>query len=488
MDKVGIHDNFFDLGLHSLSATQLVSRVRTKLHVKVPLRHIFEAPTIAGFASLIEKLVHEKRTRAGQSPVAEAESIPKRVRQDPPAARAIDDCARPLIIERRPLLSLMAAGKIAPVDAVALSYLSEDFLQRMGLSVDVALCDWFDDLPCVFGIYETYLGRIAVIGLPRLRSQLYDDQSDLVNMILEALEISHRIGGRVASLTGLIPSATTYGQAIADVISGNIHYPLVSTGHATTVSTVVLTIDRILRESGKRLAQEAVAFLGLGSIGYTTLRLLLHSLPRPKSITLCDLYSKGEHLRKVRDAIIDELKFAGPVRIVESNSVVPKEIYDAGVIVGATNVPNVLDVEQLKPGTLIVDDSGPHCFSPEKAIQRFEARQDILFTAGGVLRLPQPMCRTLYLPQRVQSQMRPAALEAMSKYDPFNIGGCVLSGLLTARFDDLKPTLGIVDDASCKSHYQLLQQSGFQAADLHCLGYGLSEDRVLRFRERFGYV
>jgi amino acid adenylation domain-containing protein len=485
IDKVGVHDNFFDLGLHSLSATQFVSRVRTKLHVKVPLRHIFEAPTVAGFASLVEKLAHENGARLGQSH-SEAELIPKR--KDLHLARIIDDDKRPVAIERRPLLSLIAAGKIAPVDSVALSYLSEDFLERIGLPIETALSDWFDDLPCLFGIYETHLGRIAVIGLPCLRSRLYDDQKNLINLILEALEISHRIGGRVVSLTGLIPSATNYGQAVADAIPKNIDYPLVTTGHATTVSTVVLSINRILREGGKSLQQESVAFLGLGSIGGTTLRLLLHSCPHPKSITLCDIYSKSDHLRKVRDAIVNELKFAGTVRIVESNSIVPKEVYDAGLVVGATNVPDVLDIEQLKPGTLIVDDSGPHCFNPVKAIRRLKARQDVLFTAGGVLRLPQPLRRTMYLPQRVQSQMQPAALEAISNYDPFNIGGCVLSGLLAACFDELKPTLGIVGDDSGKAHYQLLKTLGFQAADLHCLGYRLSEDLLQEFRKRFGYT
>ncbi len=234
----------------------------------------------------------------------------------------------------------------------------------MGLSRDAALYDWFDELPCVFGINETHLGRIANIGLPRLRSRLYDDQSDLVTLILEALEISHRIGARVVSLTGLLPSATNYGQAIADVISANDRYPLVTTGHATTVSTVVMTIERILREAGKSLAEENVAFLGLGSIGYTTLRLMLHSLPHPKSITLCDIYSKLDHLKKVRDDLIRELKFAGLYSDRRVDGKVPHEVYDAGLIVGATNVPDVLDIEQLRPGTVIVDDSAPHCFNP----------------------------------------------------------------------------------------------------------------------------
>jgi len=53
--QIGVHDNFFDLGGHSLLIMQVLARVREAFHVDLRMRCLFDSPTIAGLALSIEQ-------------------------------------------------------------------------------------------------------------------------------------------------------------------------------------------------------------------------------------------------------------------------------------------------------------------------------------------------------------------------------------------------------------------------------------------------
>ena len=53
VERVGIHDNFFDLGGHSLMAMRLIMAVQDMLGAEVSLRDLFEGPTIVQMLATI---------------------------------------------------------------------------------------------------------------------------------------------------------------------------------------------------------------------------------------------------------------------------------------------------------------------------------------------------------------------------------------------------------------------------------------------------
>src|SRR5207237_573753 len=104
-------------------------------------------------------------------------------------------------------------------------------------------------------------------------------------------------------------------------------------------------------------------------------------------------------------------------------------------------------------GTLLVDDSSPHCFRLDRAVRRLRERQDVLFTEGGMLRAPRPLRQLLYVPAELERFVRDVPAELFANYDPHHITGCVLSSLLSARRAELPPTVGLVGPGTCLDHY-----------------------------------
>ncbi|HTC92438.1 MAG TPA: SDR family NAD(P)-dependent oxidoreductase, partial [Terriglobales bacterium] len=77
IEPVGIHDNFFSLGGHSLLGTQLISRLRDEFQIQLPLRRIFESPTVAGLAETIAAQLAERQETERLELVKMLEQLPE---------------------------------------------------------------------------------------------------------------------------------------------------------------------------------------------------------------------------------------------------------------------------------------------------------------------------------------------------------------------------------------------------------------------------
>ncbi len=84
VERVGIHDNFFEGGGDSLLATQLLSRVQEVLHVMVSFRSFFETPTVGGLARSIARAIQEKQGRQPSAlvPVPREQALPASIAQE----------------------------------------------------------------------------------------------------------------------------------------------------------------------------------------------------------------------------------------------------------------------------------------------------------------------------------------------------------------------------------------------------------------------
>ncbi len=268
-------------------------------------------------------------------------------------------------------------------DAAALLYVP-DRVSTIGGVADDQLDRVFGADPFVSHLYEMPLGRIGVITLP-IRGKELMGSPRVAGLVRKAGQLARRRGAKCVSLTGLIPSATDYGRAVHDWFGDA--GPRVTTGHATTTAAVIRNLESMLDQTGRHPAWEHLAILGLGSIGQSCLALLLDVLPHPRALTLCDVFAKQEEVAALAHGLRDRYGYRGPVRVVASDRGLPDALYEATTILTAVSVPDVIDVDRLRPGTIIVDDSYPPGFPLERAIRRAETDGDLVFGNAGMVRL-----------------------------------------------------------------------------------------------------
>ncbi|MGY3235686.1 amino acid adenylation domain-containing protein [Bradyrhizobium sp. USDA 4448] len=126
VESIGVTDNFFDLGGHSLLAGQAMARVARALGVSLPIKTIFEAPTIEELARLVDEAVAMK-------PHKPAADVPRLAESGPPKPSIAQD--QMMRIEQNlpglPLFNLPFAFRLeGPIDPRRLAQAIDDIVRR----------------------------------------------------------------------------------------------------------------------------------------------------------------------------------------------------------------------------------------------------------------------------------------------------------------------------------------------------------------------
>lgn len=320
---------------------------------------------------------------------------------------------------------------------------------------------------------STPLGNSGFVGLPVFADEL-GQAGDLAVRTARAVEHAASLGARCVSLAGMIPSLTGYGY---DVLRETTTSAAITTGHASTTVAVAKTVHAALAATGRSLDDLTLAVVGCGSIGTSSLRLLLATAPRPPArLLLCDLPGSAGRLERLA-ADLASGRPTMPVQIAESGRTLPAEVYTADVIVTAVSgATALLDVDRLRSGTIVVDDSFPHCFDTASALDRMSRDEDVLVVGGGLLALDRTETRLgEELPgvARAGFAVRPPGI-------PGTLASCRLESLLHAHLRDsgrppgeLPLTHGLVDLSRALAHWDAVEAAGVRPAPLHLL------DRVI---------
>jgi hypothetical protein len=208
---------------------------------------------------------------------------------------------------------------------------------------------------------------------------------------------------------------------------------------------------------------------------------MLDRAVRPRGLILCDVPAKRHELERLAHEIRTDFGHRGDIEIVSAQGSVPAEVYRSRFIIGATNVRGVVDVERLAPGTVVVDDSFPHCFDLDRAIGRMSSRGDVLLVDGGLVSPPGTIEWSVTLPAGM-TPILGNQHEASLLPDSAAITGCILSSLLS-QDRGAPATTGPVGIAACRDHWQALDRMGIGAAPLRCGRWSPGDAYLDHFRK-----
>ncbi|MER7167172.1 amino acid adenylation domain-containing protein [Micromonospora sp. NPDC000207] len=326
-----------------------------------------------------------------------------------------------------------------------------------------------DGRPRLLEELDTPLGGSGFVCLPRFADELTAAGELLAAEAAEAVDLAAGLGADCVSLAGMIPARTGYGIGVLRRTRSGV---AVTTGHAATVVSVALAVEAAVAATGRLLAGRTVAVVGLGSIGFSALRLLLARTQGPPArLVLCDVPGAAPRLA-AHAARLRADGFAATIEVCPSTPGIADAGYQADLIVAATSAATEpIDVDRLRPGTVVVDDSFPAALDTARALARMRQRRDVLVVGGGLLHVGDTH-------SHVPTDLPPAAVagHASALAVPGTVASCRLESLLWAATPGLPLVHGLVAEEAATAYATALAGAGVTAAPLHLVHHVIEPD------------
>lgn len=211
-----------------------------------------------------------------------------------------------------------------------------------------------------------------IIATPLTAEQLLANRSLARRKIIRAAKAADKREVKIIGLGAMSTSLTDGGQAVKGKIKAGI-----TTGHALTSWSVATHLLQAAEKLGISLQQKTLAVVGAaGSIGSNSVKLVVEKQLIGK-IILIDMPHKSAVLNELRQELFK-------IRSTKVDISTDLDIVNqADFIIAATSAPSfVLHNNNVKPGTVIVNDAQPSDVAPE-----LMKRPDILVIEGGVLNI-----------------------------------------------------------------------------------------------------
>jgi predicted amino acid dehydrogenase len=329
--------------------------------------------------------------------------------------------------------------------------------------------------PALLETETTANGRSGLVFLPYFADELTAiPKGELLDSIEQAIQICIKHGASCISLAGNLPALTNYGYDVLTRIKtadDTSIWPVITTGHSCTVVAVVKTLQKALEKLQLNLENLTLGIAGFGSIGQASLNLLLREAGKPRDLIIADLASQMQSLRKPIKEL--SLQYNGPIELVEVEHAIPEAFYRADLIIGASSNGRVMDVDKLRPGTIVLDDSFPHIIDPTKAIRRMKKLRDVIVAGAGKIDMGEKQRQLMF------TAIPKALIErATAKLGDQGMPGCRAESLLISLDREMSPTIGLVTDDSAQRYWEKAAIQQMEAVELHLQAY-IIENKVI---------